>query len=228
MSKLTEKERDAFVKIVEADLTAVHKKMQEQIYKLWHLSREELIKRKGLDVLMNRKEELQRKQKEIQEEIQQIENELKSEKLSAEEASEFGGKITRYGDVDGAQFYEIPINSKFDYEIAKLIKDKIELDAPAKFLYDLARSSLRAIAMSGTFEEARDAYAKFYSFDFRQYGVDIPPKLDELASKGIRIESSEKKRVLLIETEQTIKNIEQQEKIKKEEKKVFLETEVRE
>ena len=34
--------------------------------------------------------------------------------------------------------------------------------------------------MAGTFEEAREAYEKFYSLDFRKYGVDIPPRLDDI------------------------------------------------
>ena len=36
--------------------------------------------------------------------------------------------------------------------------------------------------MAGTFEEARETYEKFYSLDFRKYGVDIPPRLDELCN----------------------------------------------
>jgi hypothetical protein len=36
--------------------------------------------------------------------------------------------------------------------------------------------------MAGTFEEARTAYEKFYSLDFRKYGVDIPPRLDEICN----------------------------------------------
>jgi hypothetical protein len=40
--------------------------------------------------------------------------------------------------------------------------------------------SLRALTMAGTFEEARVVYDKFYSLDFRKYGVDIPPRLDEM------------------------------------------------
>jgi len=39
---------------------------------------------------------------------------------------------------------------------------------------------MRELAMSGTFEEARKAYGKFYSLDFKKYGVDIPPRLDEI------------------------------------------------
>ena len=36
--------------------------------------------------------------------------------------------------------------------------------------------------MAGTFEEARTAYEKFYSLDFRKYGVDIPPRLDDICN----------------------------------------------
>ena len=37
--------------------------------------------------------------------------------------------------------------------------------------------------MAGTFEEARAAYTKFYSLDFRKYGVDIPQGLMKLKKK---------------------------------------------
>ena len=41
--------------------------------------------------------------------------------------------------------------------------------------------------MAGTFEEAREAYEKFYSLDFRRYGVDIPPRLDEVKEDTKRL-----------------------------------------
>ena len=59
-----------------------------------------------------------------------------------------------------------------------------------KFIHDLARSCLRELAMSGTFEEARVAYKKFYSLDFRKYGVDIPPRLDEIRKQKQMIETT--------------------------------------
>jgi hypothetical protein len=42
--------------------------------------------------------------------------------------------------------------------------------------------------MAGTFEEAREAYEKFYSLDFRKYGVDIPPRLDDICNDKKRME----------------------------------------
>ena len=39
---------------------------------------------------------------------------------------------------------------------------------------------MRELAMSGTFEEARAAYEKFYKLDFKKYGVDIPPRLSDI------------------------------------------------
>ena len=60
------------------------------------------------------------------------------------------------------------------------IKANIDLEVPAKILRDVCESSIRALVIAGTFEEARGAYEKFYSLDFRKYGVDIPPMLDDI------------------------------------------------
>ena len=54
------------------------------------------------------------------------------------------------------------------------------MEIPVKVICDLSRSAMRELAMSGTFEEAREAYQKFYSLDFRKYGVDIPPRLTDV------------------------------------------------
>jgi hypothetical protein len=76
----------------------------------------------------------------------------------------------------------IPIESQFDYEIVEYIKQNIDLEVPAKILRNVCESSIRALTMAGTFEEARAAYEKFYSLDFRKYGVDIPPRLEDICA----------------------------------------------
>jgi hypothetical protein len=56
---------------------------------------------------------------------------------------------------------------------------------------------MRELAMSGTFEEARESYEKFYSMDFKKYGVDIPPRLDDIKKEQIGM--METKQVLQLE-----------------------------
>lgn len=180
MPKLTEREREGFEKILTQDLKAINQRFISQIKDFWGIARNNVLKQKGWDTLILEKEQLERKQKEIKQRIHEIEDILNSEKLKVEQVVELGGKSNEYGRCEGANFYGIPVTSQFEYEIVEYIKQNIDLEVPAKLLRDVCESSIRALVMAGTFEEARGAYEKFYSLDFRKYGVDIPPRLEDI------------------------------------------------
>ena len=182
MPKLTEREREGFENILKQDLKAINQRFISQIKDFWGIARTNVLKRKGWDTLILEKEQLDRKQKEIRQRIHEIETILNSENLRVEQAVELGGKSNEYGECKGANFYGIPVTSQFEYEIVEYIKQNIDLEVPAKILRDVCESSIRALVMAGTFEEARGAYEKFYSLDFRKYGVDIPPRLDDICA----------------------------------------------
>ncbi|KKM69653.1 hypothetical protein LCGC14_1448490, partial [marine sediment metagenome] len=112
--------------------------------------------------------------------INEIENTFNSEELRTEQVVELEGNVNSYGRYTGANFYGIPVTSQFEYEVVQYIKDKVNIDVPSKILLDICEASLRELTMAGTFEEGRKAYTKFYSLNFRQYGVDIPPRLDDI------------------------------------------------
>lgn len=105
---------------------------------------------------------------------------INSNPLLVEQIVELGGTPNEYGRFSGANFYGIPVTSQLEYEIMEFIKKNIDLEVPSKILRDVCESSIRALTMAGTFEEARGTYEMFYSLDFRKYGVDIPPRLEEL------------------------------------------------
>ena len=180
MSKLTERERVGFEKILKKDLRAINLKFMRQIQEFWALSRKEVMKQKGWDKLEKEKAELNKQQEEARQRINEIENTFNSEELRTEQVVELGGNVNSYGRYTGANFYGIPVTSQFEYEVVQYIKDKVNIDVPSKILLDICESSLRELTMAGTFEEGRKAYAKFYSLNFRQYGVDIPPRLDDI------------------------------------------------
>ncbi|MFA6315691.1 MAG: hypothetical protein WC648_04990 [Candidatus Paceibacterota bacterium] len=182
MPKLTEREREGFEKILTQDLKAINQRFISQIKDFWGIARGNVLKKKGWDTLILEKEQLDRKQKEIKQRIHEIEEILNSEKLRVEQVVELGGKSNEYGRCEGANFYGIPVTSQLEYEIVEYIKQNIDLEVPAKILRDVCESSIRALVMAGTFEEARGAYEKFYSLDFRKYGVDIPPRLDDICA----------------------------------------------
>lgn len=180
MAKLTETERKGFEKILQKDLKAINVKFLSQIKEFWALSRKEVMKIKGWDKLEQEKNDLYKQREKIGGKINDIENTLNSKELTPEQIVELGGDVNDYGRYHGADFYGIPVTSQFEYEIYSYIKERVNMDVPSKILMDICESSIRELVMAGTFEEARVAYAKFYSLNFRQYGVDIPPRLDDI------------------------------------------------
>jgi len=182
MPKLTERERSGFEDILKSDLQAINIRFMNQIKDFWGIARNKVLETKGWDKLLKEKEELELQKKYAQQRIHEIETILNSEPLRAEQVVELGGKPNEYGRVSGANFNGIPVTSQFEYEIMEYINKNIDLEVPSKILRDVCKSSIRALVMAGTFEEARGAYEKFYSLDFRKYGVDIPPRLDELCN----------------------------------------------
>lgn len=180
MAKLTEREREGFEKILAKDLNAINVRFINQIKDFWGIARVETLKRNGWDKLIIEKEKLEQQKKQILNRIHEIEVTLSNEPLRIEQVVELGGRANEYGKFTGANFYGIPVESQFDYAVMEYIRSNIDLEIPSKILRDVCESSIRALTMSGTFEEARGAYEKFYSLDFRKYGVDIPPKLDDI------------------------------------------------
>lgn len=182
MPKLTEREREGFEKILSKDLQAINDRFMNQIKDFWGISRTKIMERRGWDKLVREKEELELQKKTIINRIHEIESVMNKESLLVEQVVELGGTCDKYGKYDGANFYGIPITSQFEYEIVEYIRSNIDLEIPSKILRDVCQSSIRALVMAGTFEEARAAYEKFYSLDFRKYGVDIPPRLDDICN----------------------------------------------
>lgn len=180
MPKLTEREREGFEKILSKDLAAINDKFMSQIKDFWGVARIKILERRGWDQLIKEKTNLEHQQKIIKNRIHEIESIMDKEPLLVEQVVELGGRVNDYGKFGGANFYGIPVESRFEYEIVEYIRANIDLEIPSKILRDVCQSSIRALVMSGTFEEARGAYEKFYSLDFRRYGVDIPPRLDDI------------------------------------------------
>jgi len=182
MPKLTEREREGFEKILMQDLKAINTRFMSQIKDFWGVSRQKIMELRGWDKLADEKDELEIKKKEIINRIHEIESIMCDEILLVEQVVELGGRMNEYGKCYGANFYGIPITSQFEYEIVEYIRSNIDLEIPSKILRDVCESSIRALVMAGTFEEARDAYEKFYSLDFRKCGVDIPPRLEDICN----------------------------------------------
>ncbi len=183
MTKLTPNERKEFLKIFEEDLRAINSALAHQIEDIWDKARSQILKESGQDDLLLKKAKLITERDKLNEEIHTIEMALRSKPLTKQQVIELGGDVNTYGRAKGANFHGIPIESYFEYQIAQLIKEHLDLNAPAKFVRDLSKSCIRELTMAGTFEQAQQIYEKFYKLDFRKYGVDIPPRLDEMRTE---------------------------------------------
>lgn len=215
MAKLTEKERVGFEDIMEQDMGAISSKMMNQIKDFYAKAREEVLKSKGWDKLIIEKKELQDSINKKRDRMHDIETEMHKEDLRPEQVTEMGGKPNKYDHFEGANFHGIPVKSQFDYEIVEYIRNHIDLNVPAKFLHDLGRAAMRALAMSGTFEEARNAYDEFYSLDFRKYGVDIPPRLQDVKNDIENLQYAQSTLALPVDSQGDFESIEQRDKDKK-------------
>lgn len=205
MAKLTEKEREAFEKILAQDLKSINAKFMNQIKDFWAIARKEVERHKGFDKLKEEQKKLEEQSKKIRDRIHEIERQMRAEDLKPEQIVELGGSADRYGHFSNAKFYGIPIESQFDYEIVEFMRKHINIEIPSKILRDICEASMRALTMAGTFEEARAAYEKFYSLNFRKYGVDIPPRLDDVL-KDKKMVSFAGKSLDQIENKQEVEN----------------------
>lgn len=188
MTKLGLMERKEFIKIFDQDFFAIQSAFSKQIQNIWDMARKEVLKKKGLDIKIERKEEIEKQIEELNEELHKIERNIRPENLTKQQIIELGGSIDRWGQAQGGKFYGIPVKSLLEYEIIQLIKDNIDLEAPAKFVFDLHRACSRELTMAGTFEDAQEVYNKFYALDFRKYGIDIPPRLTEIKKQNPLLE----------------------------------------
>lgn len=192
MTKLTEKEREAFEKILSQDLKAINVKFMNQLKDFWGAARNQVKHIRGYDKLETERNKLNETIRECTNRIHEIEGIMHSEELSPEQVVELGGRENEYGRFKGANFYGIPVEGQFDYAIVEYIRQHIDLEIPAKIIRDICSASIRELVMAGTFEEARIAYQKFYSLDFRKYGVDIPPRLDEIQADARLVSAAQK------------------------------------
>jgi hypothetical protein len=65
MTKLTEKEREGFEKILSQDLNAINARFMSQIKDFWGIARNKVLETKGWDVLIREKDKLEEQKKQM-------------------------------------------------------------------------------------------------------------------------------------------------------------------
>jgi hypothetical protein len=132
--------------------------------------------------------ELQRLRERLSREIYMAEQRLelvKSESLGAfngppepEQLQELG--FNHDTPVNNRTWYGFPVRTKLEAMVCLKLKKTADVETPLTAVEKIAKSVQREMAFVSTFDDAERVYEKFYSLNFRQYGVDIPPRLDDL------------------------------------------------
>lgn len=184
MTTLRPTDRKGFEDVFDADFGAIQEAVTMQIKKIWASARAQIEKERGWDKLYSEREDLKKQKEQIEQRLHEIELTIQKEPLSKQQVIELGGKKNQWDHYKGAEFCGIPVESQFEYDIVQLIKEHIDMEAPAKYVRDLYFSCKRELAMVGSFEDAKKVYEQFYSLDFRKYGVGIAPRLSDIKSKN--------------------------------------------
>lgn len=180
MTKLGIREKQMFMEIVETDLRIINRAVKNQLAKLWDEAKKVVEQETGVDKLKTRKEEIRTEVTRLQAELHDLESQIRGPRLTAEQRTEMGTDTDRYGYMRDPNVFGRNIATDMDYKIVQKISEIADPDKTGQFLSTLAKSVMRELAMAGTFEHAQGIYEQFYGLDFRKYGVDIPPRLQEI------------------------------------------------
>jgi len=185
-TRLNQKERENMLKILNKDFDSIHATIMEQFEKLWTATRTEIEGELGFGTKLAEIAKLEGRISELQHKVNEIQRSMKEyaetpELVDYEEAG-IGMPNHRNGYVNhhNVEFMGRDIHTKMDLKIAKRLRENMDPMKPIRMLKEIAESSIRAVVMSGTFEDARDAYKTFYSLDWHRYGVQIPRLLGEI------------------------------------------------
>jgi hypothetical protein len=199
-TKMSVQDKMRIADIFDQDFQAIMGAMRAQLADHWDYTREMILNRLGIKELFGESKELEREVEELRVELQRIREEIQY-KIFTKEQRLAELKRKALGEWDGPadpktlrslgfketdksgpdrQWMGFEIRSKLDAEVALELKDKAGVEAPAAALVTIFKSVEREFAFCSTYADAERIYTKFYSLNFRQFGVDIPPRLDDL------------------------------------------------
>lgn len=174
------------LKILNKDFDSIRVTIMEQFKKLWIAIETQIEDELGFGTRLAKISKLEEQIAELQHEINEIQRSMKeyaeTPDLKDYEKANIGMPDHRNGYVDhhNVEFMGRNIRTKMDLLVAKRLRESMDPMKPIRMLKEIAESSIRAVIMSGTFEDARDAYKTFYSLDWHRYGVQIPRLLGEI------------------------------------------------
>ncbi len=186
MTRLTPSEKGMMVEVLKEDLALINAEVYIQFGALWDKTRKDLEQELGFCEKLKQIQKLNEEIHALQIKIGEIQQSMKEYNQHPTVEEYITAGIDPPKNQDGyiynhhQKYMGIPINSKMDLNIIRRIRESCDPARPLTMLQEIAASALRAVIMSGTYEEARKAYGDFYALDFHRYGVKIPRLLEEI------------------------------------------------
>lgn len=193
-TKLSMGEKQMMLDILNEDLRAISEEINKQFGALWKKTQLEIEHELGFDDTKVEIAKLEGQIKQAQKQINELQISLKEYAVvpSLENYSEAGVEPPEHNNgyvySHNRTYIGHALATKMDLLIVKRLKEQMDPEHPLRMLEEIAKSAIRGLIMSGTYEEGRANYEAFYNLDFQRYGVKIPRRLAEIkavAGKGI-------------------------------------------
>lgn len=192
-------EKSAFMEVFSRDFENIMKTLGMQLNEQYRLARVEVMKEEGVVDETPKVKRLERELEELRLELQRL-REGMQHTIFTKERELADVKRKGLGDLDGPPdpetlvelgfghddkvedraWHGIPIRSKLDALSAVKLHRAMDVSAPIRAVERIGEAVKRALLLSASYDDVQAAYDKFYELNFQQYGVDLPPRLDDL------------------------------------------------
>lgn len=189
MPKISVQEKEQILDIIMTDVNAIKKTISERATKLWSETRggvekelnERFKQQKQLTQIKSKEEKVQRIREESQKEIATLQEEIT--KLRGEILSE--NRLVTPEERQKAGLTEVflgqNLHNLINFETAKVLMPRLpDLEKPSRLISEMADAAKREMLLCGNYEEAKAVYDRFYSFNFDEYGINIPRSLERI------------------------------------------------
>lgn len=201
MPKLTRKEREDILDLIRKEELTLLDKANKQAIIEWSNAEKELAENIGMSDSLARAEHLREQIQEAQRELNELEkgHEWRYQEPSDREYVEAGlepPERTRWGAIIEHRSPEVfgkKIITKWNLEIFKILNKKMNILEVHRILNQSGDAVRREILLSGTFEEVRTSYQRFYQLLKQAGGKEIPPLLNSIIEVPVLLPGSEER-----------------------------------
>lgn len=194
MPKISTQEKEQILDIIISDSNQIQRTIQDRINVAWNQTKEKtaahlnkiLKQQKSIDQIKRLEERILKIRTETANKVAELEQEIKSIRATIQSES----RAVPNEELEKA---EIPnpflgqyINTVLQFEVAKRMKPKADdFLKPVLLIKEMADAAKRELLLCGNYDEVREVYERFYSFNFDEYGISIPRSLERIqAAQG--------------------------------------------